>query len=112
MPIKEDQTQENLDAVAAADEAAQVAADRKAERAAARAAKKAEAELGPDKDGNYGAGAYRVQCTEKCVGSLFDGSRNVRIPHAGQGDVKIAGPIPAGSWLGAQISAGLVVIVE
>jgi hypothetical protein len=26
--------------------------------------------------------------------------------------VKIAGPIPAGSWLGAQISAGLVVIVE
>jgi len=110
------QTESDAEAELKAQIAAQKAEEKAAERAeakkAAAAARKAKAGQKPNKDGDYPEGAYRIRCTPKCVGSLFDNDRGVRIPRAGSTDVKIAGPIPAGSWLGAQIGAGLVVIVE
>jgi hypothetical protein len=64
------------------------------------------------KDGSYPAGSYRLQCTPKVTGTLFEHSRHIRIPAAGQGDIEAAGPILAGSWLHSQIRAGLVVVLS
>jgi hypothetical protein len=64
------------------------------------------------KDGSYPAGSYRLQCTPKVTGTLFEHKRQIRIPAAGQGDVEAAGPIPTGSWLHAQLKAGLVVVLS
>jgi len=56
--------------------------------------------------------SFRVCCTTKVTGTLFDTKRNVRIPPAGHGDIQIAGPIAEGSWMDAQIKAGLIQIVD
>jgi len=55
---------------------------------------------------------FRLMCSQRVTGTLFDNDRNIRIPPSGHGDVKASGPILAGSWLAAQILAGLVVIVD
>jgi len=55
---------------------------------------------------------FRVCCTPKVTGTMFDNARNIRIPAAGSGEVKASSPIAYGSWLGAQISAGLIKVVE
>jgi hypothetical protein len=64
------------------------------------------------KDGSYPAGSYRLQCTQKVTGTLFDNKRHIRIPAAGQGDVEAAGPILSGSWLHSQIRAGLISVMS
>ena len=55
---------------------------------------------------------FRVCLTPKATGTMFDNDRNIRIPAAGNGDVKASSPIKYGSWLHAQIAAGLIKVVE
>jgi len=64
------------------------------------------------KDGSYPAGSYRLQCTPRVTGTLFDHKRQIRIPSAGQGDIEAAGPILSGSWLHSQLNAGLVTVLS
>lgn len=110
---EQEKTQEQIEAEAAQEvEAAAAAAAEKAQKAAAAAEKRAAAKDASKGGKDLKAKSYRLCCTTRVTGTLFDTKRNVRIPAAGNGDVKVEGPIPAGSWLGSQITAGLVQIVE
>ncbi len=60
-------------------------------------------------DAKFEANSYRVQCTSRMVGTLFDPERKLRISK--NSDVKVSGPIEPGSWLHCQIKAGLVEFV-
>lgn len=55
---------------------------------------------------------FRVCCDPRVTGTMFDNDRHIRIPAAGTGDVKASSPIKYGSWLCAQIMAGLIKVVE
>lgn len=51
----------------------------------------------------------RVICSPACRLGMFDPDHNLRIPAAGNNPVTIPGPVKKGSWLDAQMQAGLVV---
>lgn len=54
----------------------------------------------------------RVKCTDKVSGGgMWYQDGGVRIPKDGDG-IKVEGPVKKGSWLEAQIQAGLVIIVK
>lgn len=108
----EEKTQEQIEAEAAAEQVAEAAAAEKAQKAAAAAEKRAAAKEASKGGKDLKAKSYRLCCTPKVIGTLVDPRTGTRIPAAGQGDVKVAGPILVGSWLGSQIAAGLVKIVE
>ena len=65
-----------------------------------------------DKKDATASDGFRVCCTPKVTGTVYDNDRNIRIPAASNGDVKASSPIKYGSFLHAQIAAGLVKIVE
>jgi hypothetical protein len=56
--------------------------------------------------------SFRVVCSEKMVGSVYDHRNEVRIPAHGNGDVKIMGEVPTAGWLAMQIESGLVMVIE
>lgn len=91
-------------------EESQQAHIRRAEKRAALAKEKTD-ELNASLE-EAGKDSFRVACTTKVVSSMVEPNSGTRIPAAGQGDVVMAGPLKEGSWLEAQIAAGLLVIVE
>lgn len=59
----------------------------------------------------YGKTAYRVRCTSKVIGMLFDPDRQIHIPRYTKAPVEVAGPVREGSWLYTQLKANNIEII-